>query len=117
MNIGTSNSTKASVQAPLVMAAPGLSKKESSPGVGQSGAPGSADNEHLIRMVEEIRVQLESVSVSLEFTTYGEHGEKIAVVVTNKESGEVIREIPSEELQSLYSKMREVNGIIFNTQV
>jgi len=56
------------------------------------------------------------MNVSLEFSTYGENGENVAVIVADKNSGEVIREIPSRELQNLYAKMREITGIIFNTQ-
>jgi uncharacterized FlaG/YvyC family protein len=57
------------------------------------------------------------MNVSLQFYTYGENGENIAVVVADKETGEVIREIPSKEIQNLYAKMSELAGMIFNRQV
>ena len=60
---------------------------------------------------------ISDMNVSLEFSTYGEHGENIAVVVADKETGEVIREIPSREIQSLYAKMSELAGIIFNRKI
>jgi uncharacterized FlaG/YvyC family protein len=42
------------------------------------------------------------VETELSFSTYGARDERIAVVVKNKHTGEVIREIPSEEMQKLH---------------
>jgi len=66
------------------------------------------------QMVVEMQDQIDRMNVSLEFSTYGDSGEKISVVVTDKETGEVIREIPSKEIQDLYTKMTELTGMIFN---
>ena len=76
----------------------------------------SAKSEQMKKMVREMQNQIDSMNVSLEFATYGEDGKSIAIVVADKDSGEVIREIPSKELQHLYDKMVEITGIIFNTQ-
>jgi flagellar protein FlaG len=75
------------------------------------------NNEKLRQQVAEMQSQISKMNVSMQFSTYGEHGEKIAVVVADKETGEVIREIPSQEIQTLYAKMSELAGIIFNRQV
>jgi flagellar protein FlaG len=77
----------------------------------------AAGSEHVRRMIAEMQQQIDRMNVSLQFSTYGENGEKIAIVVTDKESGEVIREIPSKEIQNLYAKMSELAGMIFNRQV
>ncbi|MCX5855196.1 MAG: flagellar protein FlaG [Deltaproteobacteria bacterium] len=77
----------------------------------------AASREQVKRMIEEMQGQIDRINVSLEFSTYGERGERIAVVVTDKESGEVIREIPAKEIQNLYAKMTELAGIIFNRQI
>lgn len=42
------------------------------------------------------------VQTEVSFSTYGSRNERIAVVVKNKDTGEVIREIPSKELQKLH---------------
>jgi uncharacterized FlaG/YvyC family protein len=39
------------------------------------------------------------------FSTYGSHNERICIVVKNKETGEVIREIPSKEMQKLHAHL------------
>jgi len=42
------------------------------------------------------------VQTDISFSTYGSRNEHIAVLIKNKETGEVIREIPSEEIQKLH---------------
>jgi len=42
------------------------------------------------------------VETDLSFSTYGARNERVAVVVKNKHTGEVIREIPSKEMQKLH---------------
>lgn len=73
--------------------------------------------EDLKRMAEEMQRHIERMNVNLKFRTYGEHGERIAIVVMNSETGEVIREIPPQEIQALYQRMSELVGMIFNRNV
>jgi flagellar protein FlaG len=68
-------------------------------------------------MVAEMQKQIDMMNVSLSFSAYGKNNERIAVVVSNKETQEVIREIPPEELQILYTKMREAAAYIFNQKI
>jgi flagellar protein FlaG len=65
-------------------------------------------------LVAEMQKSLEELSIGLQFSTYGEDSKKIAVVVSNRETGEVIREIPSRELQELYTKINELTGMLFD---
>jgi len=88
-----------------------------SPHLGEAKASSSSSSpkkEELKRMVEEMQKHIESMRVNLKFSTYGEHGERIAIAVTNGETGEVVREIPPEEIQELYVRMSELVGMIFN---
>lgn len=80
----------------------------------QAGRSPDEGRDEVKQMVVEMQDQISRMNVSLEFSTYGDSGEKIAVVVTDKETGEVIREIPSKEIQDLYAKMTELTGMIFN---
>lgn len=73
-----------------------------------------ASDEQLSFMVKQMQDRIQQMNVSLEFNTYGHRGEKVAVVVADKETGEVIREIPPKELQNLYARMTELAGLIFN---
>ena len=81
----------------------------------RTDSAGPADGtDDVKQMVVDMQNQISMMNVSLEFSTYGESNEKISVVVTDKKSGEVIREIPSKEIQDLYTKMSELTGMIFN---
>ena len=70
--------------------------------------------EHAQKMVEEIQKHLSNLDVSLTFSTYGENNNQVSIVVAERATGKVIREIPSKELQSLYTKMQELAGMILN---
>jgi uncharacterized FlaG/YvyC family protein len=48
------------------------------------------------------KTRLNPVQTEASFSTYGSRNERIAVVVKNKDTGEVIREIPSKERQKLH---------------
>jgi flagellar protein FlaG len=66
------------------------------------------------QLLAQIQGQLESMNISLSFSRYGKNGDSISVVVTEKNTGKVIREIPPKELQNLYTKLGELIGLIFN---
>jgi flagellar protein FlaG len=80
------------------------------------GGDGVSEGE-VQQMVEQMQDHIDSMNISLQYTTYGDHGERIAVTVVNKDTGELIREIPSKEIQDLYAKMSELAGMIFNRQI
>jgi flagellar protein FlaG len=117
VNIGVVNTAGATtgVQVAIAMPLPSSSKEGRRSPV-QIEEQRSAENERMKQMVQEMQSQIDNMNVSLAFSAYGENGENIAVVVANKDTGEVIREIPPKELQDLYAKMSEITGIIFNTQ-
>lgn len=76
-----------------------------------------ASGEDISRMIDEMQSHIKRMNVSLTFSTYGDHGEKVAVIVSDDETGEVIREIPAKEIQNLYGKIDELAGLIFNRQI
>ncbi len=55
--------------------------------------PSEADADHR---------QVDPVQTDVSFSTYGSRGEHLAVVVTDKETGAIIREIPSKDMQKLH---------------
>lgn len=94
---------------------------EPRPQLGQASQASSevpqTNNKEIKQVVEKMQEQIDSMNVSLQYSTYGAHGEKIAIAVVNKETGELIREIPPKELRSLYAKMTELAGMIFNREI
>ena len=82
----------------------------------ETAAERRVDPAEVRQMIAEVQEQIDTMNVSLSFSTYGEQGEHIAVIVAEKETGEVIREIPAKEIQDLYRKMSELTGVIFNRE-
>ena len=71
-------------------------------------------NAQIKQMVEQMQSQLDSMNISLQYSFYGTRGDKVAVQVVNRETGQVIREIPAKEMQALQTKIGELVGMIFN---
>ena len=72
------------------------------------------DNESIAKLTGKIQEHLDNLNINIAFSTYGEKDRRTSVVVMNKETGEVIRELPPKELQRLHVKMEELLGMIFN---
>lgn len=64
-------------------------------------------------LAERIQQYLDTMNINIAFSTYGGDN-KISITVMNKETGEIIRQIPPEELQRLHMKMEELIGMILN---
>jgi uncharacterized FlaG/YvyC family protein len=45
------------------------------------------------------------VQTDVSFSTYGTKNEHLAVVVTNRETGDIIREFPTKEMQKLHGHL------------
>ncbi|MCK9273919.1 MAG: flagellar protein FlaG [Syntrophales bacterium] len=76
--------------------------------------PGTDAVREITSMIQD---EIDSMNIKIAFSTYGDGDECICIVVKNKETGEIIREIPPEELQRLHGKMEELIGLIFNDRI
>lgn len=61
---------------------------------------------------EQIQRYLSDMNVSISFEVYDETGD-VVVKVINRDTKEVIRQIPREELLELTEKLDELRGVIF----
>lgn len=114
--------TEASVKIPITPEA-----RPTQQGGGVSGgdppvedvSPGrpAVDQEAIQELAAQIQERMNDRSVSLSFSTYGKNDDKISVTVIDKETGEVIREIPQKELQRLSGKIEEMVGMVFDGTV
>ena len=59
---------------------------------------------------------VDSVGTKISFT-FDEKTKRPIIIVTEKDSGKIIRQIPPEEMLVLIQKMEEIAGIIFNRRV
>jgi uncharacterized FlaG/YvyC family protein len=84
----------------------------SHPGAEAQRSPSSAVETK--ELLAKIQNHLNGMNISVTFSTYGEKDDRTAVVVKERETGKLIREIPPEELQTLHEKMQELLGLIFS---
>ncbi|KGP80868.1 MULTISPECIES: flagellar protein FlaG [unclassified Paenibacillus] len=82
----------------------------------QQGVSIPFGEEHLIKAIDRAVKALQGPSTTLEMSVH-EKTHQILVKVLNKETGELIREIPPEKTLDLVAKMMEIAGIIIDEKV
>jgi uncharacterized FlaG/YvyC family protein len=115
MDMAISNINAGSYLTPIAM--PGSASNIADKQESSAKAPVEStalSSEAVKHLLAQIQSHLESMNVSLSFSRYGKNEDSISVVVKETNTGKVIREIPPEELQNLYTKLGELIGIIFN---
>jgi uncharacterized FlaG/YvyC family protein len=111
MNVSATDMRGTIISAPATV----ISPNQTTGGTGRTSDGNTpVSNAQIEQMVEQMQGYLDSMNISLQYSFYGAHGEKVAVNVVNRETGEIIREIPSKEMQILQAKMGELVGMIFN---
>jgi flagellar protein FlaG len=73
-------------------------------------------SEQIARAVREIQERLDALGTTLNFSL-DEKTEDIVIHIRNKQSGEVVRQIPSEEMLALKAKLEDLMGILFDQKV
>jgi len=63
--------------------------------------------------VEEVQARMDQMGTNLQFAMDKE-AKDLVVKVTDKKSGELIRQIPSEDVLRLRKKLEEVTGLLFD---
>ncbi|MFJ4054488.1 flagellar protein FlaG [Pseudomonas sp. NPDC089743] len=81
-----------------------------------SAAEKGTDAEKVKSAVSEIEKFLSSTRRNLEFSTDEESG-KIVVKVIASETGELIRQLPSEEALRIAHSLSDVNSLLFDAKV
>jgi flagellar protein FlaG len=69
--------------------------------------------ERVSEIVREMNEQIQQHSTQLEFVIDGDTNDVIVKIV-NKESGELVRQIPPEELVNLTKAFSELRGVLFS---
>ncbi|AXM98552.1 flagellar protein FlaG [Pseudomonas plecoglossicida] len=81
-----------------------------------SAAEKGTDSEKVRNAVSQIEKFLSSTRRNLEFSTDEESG-KIVVKVIASETGELIRQLPSEEALRIAHSLSDVNSLLFDAKV
>lgn len=77
---------------------------------------GVIDEAEVIRAIEHANKSLEGVYTQFEFSIH-EKTREIMVKVIDRETGDVIREIPPEKILDIVAKMWELAGILIDERV
>jgi len=104
-------------------AVPAVKAKEAAPASAPAPAPVKAprvDPQDLHRQLEEavsvLNKQMERTGVSLGFSVDKALGRSIVKVV-NKESGDLVRQIPSEDVVRVAHSIESLKGILYNKSI
>ena len=84
---------------------------------GSDQATGSA--EQVSAMVEDLQASLEMLqqkNTQLNFSVH-EKTDRVMVRITDQSTGDVIREIPSEEFLDMAAKLQEMVGLMFDAKI
>ncbi|WP_336762387.1 flagellar protein FlaG [Paenibacillus sp. USHLN196] len=82
----------------------------------RQGVSVPSGDEHLIKAIDKAVKALQGPTTTLEMSVH-EKTHQILVKVLNKETGELIREIPPEKTLDLVAKMMEIAGILIDEKV
>ena len=64
-------------------------------------------------MAEKTQAYLDDLRIKLDFEVYEETGEMV-IRIFNRETEELLREIPAENLLELHQKVAELRGVLFD---
>jgi flagellar protein FlaG len=68
-------------------------------------------------LVEELNEYMDDLQTNIGFSIREESDHQVVVEIKNRETKELIRQIPSEELLIIRDKMVELSGFIFDQSV
>ena len=80
------------------------------------GADNSISNEELDSVVTEMNSVAQNLQRDLMFSVDEKSGGTFVKVI-DKETEEVVREIPSKEIREIKARLEEVSGMIFNKSI
>ncbi len=86
-----------------------LSKKEQEK---EKSQPSSM--EELKQVAEELNNRMDDLQTSLGFSVKEDPDNKVIVQIRDRKTNEVIRQIPTEELQKISEKMTELTGLLLD---
>jgi flagellar protein FlaG len=79
----------------------------------KSEGPAELDPGAVREMAEKTQAYLDDLRIKLDFEVYEETGEMV-IRIFNRETEELLREIPAENLLELHQKVAELRGVLFD---
>jgi len=90
-----------------------MNPENPSAGLPRSARGTVASQKALPNTVEEANLLARSFKRGVSFALDSDSGQ-VVVLVTNEDTGEIIRQIPSEEFLEMVSRVQEVTGLFFD---
>ncbi len=79
----------------------------------KSEGPGELDPGAVREMAEKTQAYLDDLRIKLDFEVYEETGDMV-IRIFNRETEELLREIPPKDLLELHQKVAELRGVLFD---
>ena len=79
----------------------------------KSEGPAELDPGAVREMAEKTQAYLDDLRIKLDFEVYEETGDMV-IRIFNRETEELLREIPAENLLELHQKVAELRGVLFD---
>lgn len=109
-SVGEPESSRAEASDPAAVAA------DATNAPGKAEKPSEATREQVEGAVSTIQDFVQSVRRSINFSLEEGDGGRVVVKVTDAQSGDVIRQIPSEEALQLAENLSEVRSLLFKAE-
>jgi flagellar protein FlaG len=74
---------------------------------------GQLSGEEVQKLVKDLQKRLDPLATSLNFTI-DEETDTLVVKITDRETGELIRQVPPEEMLNLRASLAELVGVLFD---
>ena len=102
--------------APAAVPAQARPSARTEPTVSAQGQPAPVESEQVQRAAETINRQLQTVAPNLRFSVDEDTG-KTVVRVVDTDTGEIIRQVPSEEVLAISRSIDRLQGLLFHQEV
>ena len=76
--------------------------------------PSEVTSKDVMEFLDSFQEMSKTIKTKLNFTVHEENNE-IIIRVIDKESNQLIRQFPSDEMLSIHDKMRDLTGFLFNS--
>lgn len=87
--------------------------EQSEPAPGAASVSSDHDREAVEAAVQEANQTLADTSLAFSISVDG-HTDQVVVQLTDRSTGEVVRQIPSEDQIAIAARLRELVGVLFN---
>lgn len=69
------------------------------------------------KLVDELNEYMDDLQTHLGFSIREDMDHQVVVEITNRKTGELLKQVPSEELLKIRQRMEELTGFLFNESV